>query len=154
MKNIFRIPVLAALLVGVAAEAQQYSAVAMGRLTNTITAAAAETTLIGTTNTATRNESVGLQCSFTATAASTAAITIQIQPSADGIKFNTADAGAFSWTIPANGTTEVVACTNLSEAHLGNLGYWKIAYITNAHASVNVTNFVIKVAKKPERFGP
>jgi len=153
MKKLITIIGLAAAL-SLSASAQQYSAVALTGVTNSIAPAVATTANIGITNAATKNESLGLQCSFTCDSATTSNLTVVIRSSADGTKFDTQGANAFVWTIAENGTTEVVATTNLPSSWLGSLGFWKIGYITNAHATANATNFVIKVAKKPTRFGP
>ena len=55
-----------------------------------------------------------------------------------------------SWPVAANGAVQVVACTNLSSVngYAGAAPYLYFCYITNAGASINITNYYVKVYVK------
>jgi hypothetical protein len=114
---------------------------------------AAQLTVTGGTNAITKFEECALQYRGVADAADSSTITILLVPSLDGTNFSTQSTETFVWTITMNGTTAVNATTNLPKSWMGSVGYWKIGYITNAHATANVTGSKLLMAVKPNRFG-
>jgi hypothetical protein len=143
----------ALLLLGSPASAQQYKLDDLG-VTNTIAPAVATTSNIGATNACTKWETFGLQATFKCDGATTDNLTLSLLFSADGTNFGSALGDRFTWVIPENGTTAVCAQTNLSSTVVGNFGWWKVSYITNANSTYQPTNFVLRRFTKPVRNGP
>jgi hypothetical protein len=84
-----------------------------------------------------RNSGVALQVRFNASAG-TANNIIYIVPQVDGT--NDCTAPLWVWSIPANGTTDVIASTNWSPHVLSGYSGLSIKQWTNAHATAVTTN--------------
>ena len=59
-------------------------------------------------------------------------------PSVDGVAY--ASNSCVSITLPATAVTPLTIMTNLDSY---GWGYWKLFYVTNSHASANITNLVV-----------
>lgn len=87
-----------------------------------------------------RAQNVAVSVSFAMTAADTSNQTFVFARSYDGITADTPATSIFSWAVAANGTTKVVASTNLPAYGLGG---FRLLYVTNAAASAGMTNLLM-----------
>lgn len=81
--------------------------------------------------------------SFKSTGANTSTITFTLQPSLDGVTFDTTK--VWTWTITAAGTSTAVGSTNIAT---GGAGYIRLASIQNANGSQGLTNILVRYAVK------
>lgn len=84
-----------------------------------------------------------LEGSFKSTGANTSTITFTLQPSLDGVTFDTTK--VWTWTITAAGTSTAVGSTNIAT---GGAGYVRLASIQNANGSQGLTNILVRSAIK------
>lgn len=126
-----------------------YSATA---ITNVLHTAATTTTMLGGTNAVTKYEEVALQLAATGMETGTTSnVVVTISRSLDGVTFETYP--TWTWAVPLNSTTQVVALTNLDRTILGSYGYWKFKSISTTSLA-DVTNVWVRIATKPVRYGP
>jgi len=128
--------------------AAQYSASSLS-----ITFAGAGLAAVTETNpaavvTLTKFEDVSIQVSGKLDDAGTDVTAVKFARSVDGVTYETTPSMVISLTHAGTTTT---AC--LSNWNVGAVGYIKCVAISNAAATANLTNLVIKVTTKPARFG-
>jgi hypothetical protein len=123
------------------ASAQTYGVPTLTTPTNVLASTASNTTAVVNIQ-ANRNVSVDFQ--FQGDAAGTANVTAFFIPSLDNITYD--NTKGYVLIAAANGTTKVNVTTNWD---FGAYGYVKLSYITNAAATANITNVVVKVGLKP-----
>lgn len=145
MKRLFAALLTAALAIGATAHqasAQTYGTIALTAVTNSILPSAAETTTAVIDLRGNRN--VAVDARFQGDGSGTANATFAFVPSLNGTTFETTK--VYALVAPANGTTAVHVMTNWD---FGAYGYLKLAFVTNAHATVTLTNVAVTVALKP-----
>lgn len=113
--------------------------------TNRIINNATTTASLGRVVKVDNHNEVGVMVKFEGTQAGTGAITLTFARSPDNTNWETTP--RFTWATALNGTTPVVAYTNLT-ALVGAAGYLKIVSVQNADASASATNFSVTVVKK------
>lgn len=91
------------------------------------------------------NEIVGVQAVATGNQAGTGNITLTFARSGDGVEFETTP--RFTWVFALNGTTKVVAYTNLTTT-VGAAHSIRLVSVANADASCSATNATILLIKK------
>lgn len=133
---------VAFVLLAFQASAQNYGTIALTSVTNSILPSIAETTTAAIDIRGNRN--VAFDFRFQGNGSGTANATLAVVPSLDGTTFDTAK--VYALVAPANGTTVVHVTTNWD---FGAYGWIKASYITNAHATVTLTNVAVTVALKP-----
>ena len=84
-----------------------------------------------------------LESSFKSTGANTSTITFTLQPSLDGVTFDTIK--VWTWTVTATGTSTAVGTTNIAT---GGAGFVRLASIQNANATQGLTNILVRSAVK------
>lgn len=89
-------------------------------------------------------QNVGIQFKFASSAANTAIGAVYLVPSVDGVNYDTTRLVGIHAAAVSAGTV-VTFTTNLAT---GGIGYWKIAYITNANQTANLTNVSVKYSLK------
>lgn len=92
-----------------------------------------------------KQKDVMVEGSFKATGTNESSITLTLQPSLDGVTFDSTT--VWSWTITANGTSTVVGSTNIA---LGGAGFVRLASIANPNATQGLTNILVRYAVKKE----
>lgn len=115
-------------------------------VTNKLVASANTTANLGSGVKVDNQDQVGIQLTGQGSASGTGNIITYIARSVDGTNYETAP--PIIWSIPANGTTAVVAYTNLNRDALGSAGYIKPFQMTNANGTADFTNITLKVIKK------
>ena len=90
-----------------------------------------------------KQRDVMVEGSFKSTGANTSTITFTLQPSLDGVTFDTTK--VWTWTITAAGTSTALGSTNIST---GGAGYIRLASIQNANGSQGLTNILVRYAVK------
>ena len=90
-----------------------------------------------------KQKDLTIEGSFKSTGANTSTMTFTLQPSLDGITFDTTK--VWTWTIAATGTSTAVGTTNIST---GGAGYVRLASIQNANATYLITNILVRLAFK------
>lgn len=110
--------------------------------TGTVSLTGIGTTAGGATTTVTNGwidvrgmQSVTLGTTFNFASATTSNVVYTIYKSID--KSNVETTGGTTWTVAGNGTTPVVATTEIT---VGSAGWLKLATIQNTHASIVLTN--------------
>lgn len=95
------------------------------------------------------NGGVGLLLKFTGAGAGTSAITVKFGVSQNGSTVSTEDLA--TWTVAMNGTTPVIAFTNIPPSFIGNAPYIAVRSIQNANAngiaSVSLTAFTPPIVR-------
>ena len=99
-----------------------------------------------------KQDNIGVLLSFQGNGSGSDEITVTFARSGDGTTFETTP--RFTWAIPANGTTAVVAYTNLSSAVIGSAGYLRVISVQNASTNRNMTNSSITIIKKTVKPSP
>jgi len=74
--------------------------------------------------------------------------TLTVEKSLDGSNWGTIAGGKWSIVVPGNGTTAVVAVTNLTETAARPLGWIRLATLVNGDSGDDLTNVAIKVSYK------
>jgi len=97
-------------------------------------------------------DAVGLEMRFQGDAAGTGLITATFARSVDGVYWETTP--RFTFIAALNGTTAVVAYTNLVNSIIGPAAYLKCISVTNADGTANATNAVIRVIRKTLKPSP
>ena len=95
---------------------------------------------------------VGLELQCQGSAAGNSNITLTLQRSLDGIVWETTP--MLTWATALNGTTALVAYTNLSEDIIGLAAYLRVYSISNGNATANATNVVVRVIRKTIKPSP
>lgn len=90
-----------------------------------------------------KQSSFALQVECMNDAAGAAPMTFAFQRSVDRVIWSNIETIA----LPFNGVTKQTTVTNIPTY---GAGYWKIAYTTNAHTTINCTNLTVKWAKKSQ----
>lgn len=119
-------------------------------ITNALAGSATEATNVGNpVKVDKQNEGdVGLVARMQGSSAGTGNITVTLARSPDGTVWETVP--RFTWVFAQNGTTEVVAYTNLASGLLGAAHSIKVISVAVADDTA-VTNAYIKVVKKQSR---
>jgi len=140
--------IAAALLAATIGWAAEVSVVNFGA-TNQIVAAGTDSTNVGEAVAVDRQGegNVALVARVQGSSAGTGNVTVTLARSPDGTVWETTP--RFTWAFPLNGTTEVIAYTNLASGLLGAAHSIKIVSIANADDTI-VTNAYVKVIKKKE----
>ena len=120
--------------------AQSYDSKVVTLTTNYIAASAASN--FNAVIDAPRASYVGLAITLQANGATTTDATAHIQRSVDRVNWETAGTGI---ALKMNGTT---ATTTISKVDLNGAAYLRLNYITNAHASVIITNITVRAGVK------
>jgi hypothetical protein len=123
-------------------------------ITNSIAAATTNTSAqtIGNALPVSKFDSVGLVFNAQGSASGSSNITITFARSLDGTNYETTP--QLTWTVAANGTTQVIAYTNLSNTYLGPAAYLKVVSIANANATANMTNASLTLGTKSIKPSP
>lgn len=105
-------------------------------------------TVTGTAVSIDNKDNAGLVFRGQGTGAGTETCTFTFARSADNSDFETQD--KFTWAVVQNGSTEVIAYTNLPPSLVSSVGYLKCvrAAFTGASTTENLTNCYLKVVKK------
>lgn len=96
----------------------------------------------------TKYAEVGVQTAFKLTGAGTENIITTFEFGLDGSNWETIK--TYKWTNAANGTTLVVASTNI---YMGSVGYLRLKSIVNGSSGEAVTNLLMQYSVKPKREG-
>jgi hypothetical protein len=115
-------------------------------ITNSLGAAYTTTANLGSAVKVANQDNIGLLFKFQGSTTGTSNIVITVARSVDGTTFETSP--PITWTVPANGTTAVVAYTNLGTANIGAAGYIKVTSIQNLNITTATTNCSLTVIKK------
>jgi hypothetical protein len=110
--------------------------------TNNVAFAATNTYTL--TLTLTRQAEVAIQLSFSALGTNTSNIDFKLEPSVDGVTFDTQNT-AHTITIAANGTNVVTLVTNRV---VGAVGYLRLRSVSNPNATQALTNLSVQYAIK------
>jgi len=122
-------------------------------ITNTIKAAVLTTANVSSNSAyVSKVDSVGLELQCQGDAAGTGAITLTLQRSLDGLIWETTP--KFTWATALNGTTAVVAYTNLADTLIGPAAYFRVYSISNGDGTANATNCVLRVIRKTLKPSP
>lgn len=104
-----------------------------------VTNAQAPTIGVATKAAVWRDRGMAFYATIVSTNAATANVTFRFDVSYDGTNFTTGS--PLVWNVPLNGTTAVVAYTNILKDVLDNSRYIELTSISNAHsAPIYVTN--------------
>lgn len=95
-----------------------------------------------------RHTTVGIESRFQGSAAGTTAVIHLFKVSTDGTTYETLP--SFAFNVPQNGTTAVVAFTNMPATHLGAAKYLKLYSIQNQDADAVLTNYSVRVILKKQ----
>jgi hypothetical protein len=121
-------------------------------ITNSIANNYTTTVNLGNAVAITGQDRGGLMLSMTGSQAGTGLVTITFARSPDNVNWETTP--RFTWAAALNGTTPVVACTNLDQTVVGAFGYLKVVSIVNADASCLGTAASLKLVKKTIKASP
>lgn len=110
---------------------------------NSVTVAAVSGTNVAKVIDCRKQASVGFQIEVQNDATGAIDLIIPFQRSIDGVNWATANATTIS--LPINGVTKQTVFTNVAT---WGAGYMRIPHITNATATVNVTNLIISYGVK------
>jgi hypothetical protein len=146
MRKIIGIIGLSAALVAASAMAE-VGTISFGigtRITNNVTMTAAGA--IGAAVDIRGQDNCGLMLKMAGSEAGTGAVTVTLARSPDNVNWETTP--RFTFIAALNGTTAVVAYTNLPAATIGAAGYLKVISIANADANATGTNASLTLVKK------
>jgi len=107
---------------------------------------------VGTSIKIAQQDNVAVCVAFQGTGSDTSDITYTFARSVDDSNWETVP--KFTWIVPLNNTTAVVAITNLGTATIGAAGYLKVLSIQNAATGVSATNHSVKILKKTIKASP
>ena len=99
-----------------------------------------------------KTDAAALELKMQGDAAETLGVTFTFARSADGTTYETTP--RFTWVATLNGTTAVVAYTNLSNAVIGPAAYLKCVSIVSAATNANATNVTLRVLTKTLKPSP
>jgi len=147
MKQIKALIIIAAILAASVATALADAGTQDFGITNQIVAAGTESSNVGSAINVSKqvDGGLGLVARVQGSSAGTSNITVTLARSPDGTVWETTP--RFTWIFPLNGTTEVVAYTNLASGLLGAAHSVKIISVANADDTI-VTNAYIKAVLK------
>ena len=128
--------------------AAQYTATALSISFSGAGLAAVTETNPAAVVTLTKWDDVAVQVSGKLDDAGTDVTVVKFARSVDGVNYSTTPGLLMHLTHAGTVTTSCISNWNL-----GAIGYIKCVAISNAAATANVTNLVIKVAQKPARYG-
>jgi hypothetical protein len=121
----------------------QYAAQTLSGFPATLAAATATNLASAPVMDVRKQDKVAVQVKFTLSAAATTNTIYTFARSLDGSNYDTAN--TFVWAVPQNGTTTVIASTNIDMA---GYGYLKLVTIDNRDDNGVLTNSLIKYAIK------
>ena len=99
-----------------------------------------------------KSDRAGIELQCQGNAVGTGAITLTLQRSLDGTVWETTP--TLTWATALNGTTALVAYTNLTADILGSAAYLRIYSISNGNATADATNVVVRVIRKTLKPSP
>jgi len=122
-------------------------------VTNTVTASFLTTGNVSSNSAyLSKVERAGIELQCQGSAVGNSNITLTLQRSLDGIVWETTP--MLTWATALNGTTALVAYTNLTADILGAAAYLRVYSISNGNATANATNVVVRVIRKTIKPSP
>lgn len=117
-------------------------------ITNSIAPSVATTSNLGSPVDLQYHRDCFLMFKFTGNGSGTSLVGLTLARSHDGTTATLETTPRFVWFAAQNGTTQVIAVTNLDTSTIGAMRYLHVVAITNASASVTMTNASLDVITK------